>query len=713
MIEDSEWSLNQALYFSPLVYRDGTVKREDGKLVTGRQKEQAKEGIVLFSDADDAQPGDWAIEPSIAIESSPNRWHCYWILDKAYPALDIVEMNRKMAYATRSDGADLSGWHLTKLLLVPGSMNTKIDRSTGKLVHPDRPIVKGYSTGKKYTFADFEKVYGEVQVAPIIQTSDEEMPTELLDFATVYSKLPETTSTGSDFNELVFTEVWLDSNNRKIGDRSSARFLLLCELFREGLTTQEVMTIAWAAKSSDKWKEDSRGISGLWSEAVRAKAVVDLENGVGIADDDEVYQESRAGIALLTDAERKLVESDVNFITTYEDWAKWRLTKANLPYHRLNAWMVLSCALAPCATIPDEARDVPLNFYGLIAGDSGTGKGDAKTMFHEMLEECVPGGFNAEDGINIGANASSSALGSELIKRDGLVSLLQSDEAHGVLKVMRDQAWQSGGLELWTELFDGDVPKMLRIQNKEASNKAAKTIFEVWLMGTMDGMRKVLTTEMFESGFLPRFIFAIGDPPMETKESMIPRERTKEDTERGFDVFVRQSAREFQAIRAGFKEIHGSRKAPIHSDQDALDRLGEASWAIFQFLDGHRNRHVLKIAQRRIGMSIRKAAALLAIYEQSPTVTLRHVLIALGAAEEWLENLIILADEISASDWARESDEIEAYIRNAGGSATVAAVNRAFRDRPESVRNQQLSDLTSQGRIKRGRRGKTQTWELT
>lgn len=714
LIEDAEWALDQALYFTPLLYTDGRISRVDSKIVTGRQKDNAKIGQVLFSDADDAAPDKFKLEPTIAVQSSPGRWHLYWLLDKPHPAVEIAAMNKKLAYATRDEGADLSGAHLTKLLLVPGSHNTKINRATGELVHPTRPIVEGYSTGAIHSMDDFIREYGDVVTRTEVPYGSADMPEGTLDFASVYAKLPEFSSHGSDFNDLVFTEVWMDSADRKIGDRSAARWLLLCELFREGLTPQEVLTVAWHAKSADKWRSDSRGIEGFWNlEVTKALATVELERGTGIAEEEteEAYQQSRAGLPLLTDTERKLVDADQNIITTYCAWAGHRLTRANMPYHRLNAWSLLSAALAECGTLPDEAGDRPLNFFSITVGESATGKGDAKALFFESLEECVIGGFRGDEGINLGGNASPNALSEALMQRDGRVSLLQSDEAHGVFKVMRDQSYQTGGFELWTDLFDGEVPKLLRTGNREVSNKHATTIFNIWFQGTVDGLRKALTRDMFDSGFLGRFIWCIGDPPVESRESMIPRDRPKEVSVQGYDPFVKQMGMEFAEVRAAFKTIHGSRKAPIHADQDALERLGDANWAMLQFAKGHRHSHALTLAQRRMGMSIRKAATLLAIYEQSATVTLRHVLIALKAGEEWFEALVIMAGEISASDYAREVEDIYSFVLASGGSVSVAKLNRAFKDRQTGVREQQFRDLVTQGKLQQTKEGRTQVYK--
>jgi hypothetical protein len=96
---------------------------------------------------------------------------------------------------------------------------------------------------------------------------------------------------------------------------------------------------------------------------------------------------------------------------------------------------------------------------------------------------------------------------------------------------------------------------------------------------------------------------------------------------------------------------------------------------------------------------VRKAASLLALEEQRTEVTLRDVVIALIAAEEWLENLFFIAEQISASMWAREVDEVEQFVLAKGGQVAKQVLFRKFASRQLRDLLQQLESLKAQGRV--------------
>lgn len=95
------------LYFCPHGF---TEKR--------RRKSFAVRPNLLWSDMDEADPRHTKFKPSIAFESSPGRYVGLWILDGEM----TEEVNRRLTYLI--DG-DVSGWDLTQVLRVPGTINYK------------------------------------------------------------------------------------------------------------------------------------------------------------------------------------------------------------------------------------------------------------------------------------------------------------------------------------------------------------------------------------------------------------------------------------------------------------------------------------------------------------------------------------------------------------------------------------------------------------
>lgn len=83
-----------------------------------RDKPHAALPHLLWSDMDEADPSAIKLKPTIAIESSPGRYVGLWFTDGEVSE----ELNRRMSYFI---GADKSGWDLTQVLRVPGTINYK------------------------------------------------------------------------------------------------------------------------------------------------------------------------------------------------------------------------------------------------------------------------------------------------------------------------------------------------------------------------------------------------------------------------------------------------------------------------------------------------------------------------------------------------------------------------------------------------------------
>lgn len=97
---------------------------------------------LLWSDLDESDPRTLKYKPTIAIESSPGRFVGLWFTDSEV----TEELNRRMSYAV---GADKSGWDLTQVLRVPGTVNYK---------YHSMPRVKIlWTDGPEFKMADLNK----------------------------------------------------------------------------------------------------------------------------------------------------------------------------------------------------------------------------------------------------------------------------------------------------------------------------------------------------------------------------------------------------------------------------------------------------------------------------------------------------------------------------------------------------------------------------
>jgi hypothetical protein len=137
--------LSDDVYFCPNLF--------NGKR---RVEELADAERTLWADLDAVNPrklGD--LRPTIAWESSPDRYQGIWILDRMrHGASWAGKENQRLTYAI---GADPSGWDTTQLLRVPGRPNHKPDYRSA---NDGRPVIGRllWSNGPAYTWEDFDNL---------------------------------------------------------------------------------------------------------------------------------------------------------------------------------------------------------------------------------------------------------------------------------------------------------------------------------------------------------------------------------------------------------------------------------------------------------------------------------------------------------------------------------------------------------------------------
>ena len=95
-----------------------------------RRREDAATLRALWVDLDAELPAAPVITPSVTVESSPSHYQLYFQLTHPIAGREAEELNRRLAATL---GADKSGWDLTQLLRIPGSVNHK---------YPERPEVR-------------------------------------------------------------------------------------------------------------------------------------------------------------------------------------------------------------------------------------------------------------------------------------------------------------------------------------------------------------------------------------------------------------------------------------------------------------------------------------------------------------------------------------------------------------------------------------------
>jgi len=678
MVKYAREHAGEDVYLSPLLYGD---KRND-KGNIARTPENALTSQTIYMDSDLCTPDKFRMAPSIHVVTSRGRGHDYWLLDEPIEAKHAAEIAHKITTAHKDDGCDPSGWSANKVLRLPDTVNTS---------HGFPESVVAEYNGTIYNATDIEGAYDDVQIIerPILGRENSISAEEhgLADYPTALAKLPQHTL------DLALAEPKVGPD----GNRSQARYKLLCELFRLGdvLTQQDVLAIAWKAPASRKWsQEDPRGLSGLVAEANKAYGEVQWEKGEGLEPPE--LDTTEGYLSLLEGDERDALVHHKTWVDVYIDWAGRKHAKQNPPYDRINAWTTLSCAFAEMAFIPRKSGPEGLNLYTMTLGETTTGKSQSLKLMRTVMDEV----FAEDPGYNLGGNASPNALGEKLIERDGKVSLFNKDEAHGLFKQWSTQDWTTGMMEDLALLYDGVVPPMLRVGKKEMS-KPAKTQFVMHLMGTPEEIAKSLNREMFKSGFLARFMWTIGEPRTLSKEAVLEEDSDGTEIKLGFEPMARQWGAEFAEIKRQLRSEANSSKVSVGITKQAAERMTQVKWALVNLVKkSDPNWDIINPSLVRMGVTIRKCATLLAVSDGRKVTELIDVLKAIESAEEWVKNLLIVARQINASDFERACDEIELFVRGKDDRVKLEFVNRRFKAWRVRDLQEAIGALASQGRVK-------------
>lgn len=120
-----------------------------------RVKENAAEVLALWGDLDGAEIPNGDLSPTAVVESSPGRYHAYWRLDEPVAPELAERLNQRLA---RKIGADASGFDLSQVLRVPGTVNHKRER-------PHAVELRAVSEAAPYAPADLDALLPELPAA--------------------------------------------------------------------------------------------------------------------------------------------------------------------------------------------------------------------------------------------------------------------------------------------------------------------------------------------------------------------------------------------------------------------------------------------------------------------------------------------------------------------------------------------------------------------
>jgi hypothetical protein len=306
--------------------------------------------------------------------------------------------------------------------------------------------------------------------------------------------------------------------------------------------------------------------------------------------------------------------------------------------------------------------------------------------------------------IDIGSNATGEALVKHLSGRDKMTSLFHRDEVQGLFREFVTKTYMAAAADQYTELYDGKVPVMLRSTGAQSGVKAlqterAETNFIMYLMGITSKVAEILTVDYFRSGFLARFIYVVADAPERSRESEDLAQASEHET------IVRDDEME-SLIRSVYdsalwwQKKGGVFPRPIFLTDDALSRFNAFKWEMGNFTNGHPNEESIEPSRQRLALSVWKCAVLLAIYDRSEKVESTHMAIAIHYAEDWFKNLVRMAGAISASEWQRDVDGLEAAILSKGGRMRYEEAYKKFSNKRKREFDEMVDALRSQARLK-------------
>lgn len=630
LLEFVEERSDEDLYTSPMIYSE---KR--------RKKEYVKEVRVVYADADTAQPEVFHLNPTTKVQTSPGKWHLYWRITDDLTPHEVEALSQAVSHTHRKDGCD-TGWALTKLLRIPGTINSKYGLPYE---------VKAEWTGEVYTAAEFGEKYSPEDLAVVSEVA---MP----------ETFPERAALMDQIQVPMVIDLLIDSP----GPNESwypRLWLLINELIELGFDADEIFALTWDA-ACNKYKRDGRSRLDLWKEIQKA---IGLQSG-DITFQDQVEAKelkpvppSRRADAprLLSDEERESLVDFHDFVEEYTQWASGK-TDASPQYHRAAAFTILSTIFGEFCHVNPQFGKLRLNLWFLVLG--GTTRSRKTTVRKQMLRT-LDALETDEYNYDLGSDATTEGILVALADRAQRSSLFHRDEIQGMFSDQNAKTYLHGLSETFTELYDGHARGRLRAAS--ANTKRVETNFVYFAMGIADQTAKILTQDDFMSGFLARFLWVIGESKERTRENEYlaqasPDAEFTTDTEHADLVRRLSHARDYwSGEMKGTPRYDGlegiSRDTtPIFVDDDAWQRYNDLIWDLGNQALARNRAEVLEPAADRLNKSTLKAAALLAMYDAAMNnqkgevkVEMRHMLAAIQYTEEWVKYLFEMAEKVSSS----------------------------------------------------------------
>lgn len=494
--------------------------------------------------------------------------------------------------------------------------------------------------------------------------------------------------------------------SKKIGDVKA----LIRALRMKGADEQEAYSLSYASAGMKAMRE--RGVtSSTWG-------FVKTEYEVPVIENDEAFDEwevkdtvkklespkdvNERPLRLLTEEERAIVRDYPNFIDYYIDAAKHLYSEPNLPLHYVNAWIALSVGIGDRADIYPTKGRIPCSLWGLNLAPSAAGKSDANALMRDVVDAMRKGGFS---GVNLGDDASAEQLLDVMIDRPGKTSGIFMDECREFLDgAKRPNSYEKKVLGAYLKLYDGKAERQLRRgMDKEQVGETANVVFTLWMQGAWNPVIETLDTSHIESGFVGRFLVAIGGDAKVTRESLSMEFANEYQVENGgrhpmIDSFA-------SAVRENSKEVTGGRIT--FASKAVHDRWVDMREKMDAFAMKHPLSEGLRGVLLRVGLNVLKGAGLLALSEGREMIEMEDLFLAMKSGEYWVKGSVELAEAISASGYRRLVDHVVDLVTSRGRSEAAILKSPRF----QNMKRFEVMDIVERAE-KEGRiRLNGSTWE--
>ena len=611
-----------------------------------RSKEDCVATPSAWSDLDTCEPVNLHVAPTILVESSPGRYQGLWVFDRTVDPEDAENLSQRIAYKHADQGADRSGWDITQLLRFPYTYNYK---------YASEPIIKVLEvTRNKYRLDDFTEHYPQVAG---FEYMDVPMPEE--------GVIPNGEEILSVRKTSVNPMIWRLFNEELPESQSWSEHLWKLEmlLFEAGFTQLEVFAIARDAKCN-KYRKHGQHERYLWKDVLRAESK-HIQNTEAFASKDYVEKQ------LVTDEERRQVESEDTFIERYITWAK-SLGDAAPQYHQAGAFTALSSLLAGNVQLPTSFGTLKPNLWFMILADTTlTRKSTAMDIAMDLVMEI-------DQDIVMATDGSIEGLLTSLSTRPGRPSVFLRDEFSGLLEMITKKDYYAGMPELLTKLYDGKMQK--RILRKESIDVRDPCLI-LFAGGIKNKITSLLSFEHVSSGFMPRFIFITAEsditrvkplgPPSDWTDSN--RQAIRDELE-DLATFYQQEV-QFVINKLDISMPAQRTKFNAKLTADAWFRYNQLESEMLDAGINSERPEIMTPVYDRLSKSILKSATLLAATRQREeiiTVEEADVVRAAAYGENWRMYVREVMASVGKGQYERQLDNIYGAIcRRPGVSRSV------------------------------------------